>query len=67
MNFEGFKDLIQRVAMQWYSAAKKEIPDMDAIDAYLSINPFTAEQTHDNEEAYERLMDIRMKLYVSPS
>lgn len=65
MNFEGFRDLIQRVAIQWYSAAKKEIADMDAVDAYLAINPFTAEQTSDNEEAYERLMDVRCKLYVS--
>lgn len=65
MNFEGFKDLIQRVAIQWYSLARKEITDIEAVDAYLSINPFTAEQTSDNEEAYERLMDVRCKLYVS--
>ncbi len=65
MNFEGFKDLIQRVAIQWYSMAKKEVPDMEAVDAYLAKNPFTAEQNSDNEEAYERLMDARCKLYVS--
>lgn len=67
MNFEGFKDLIQRVAIAWYSSARKEITDIEAVDAYLSKNPFTAEQTHDNEEAYERLMDCRCKLYVSHS
>ena len=65
MNFEGFKDLIQRVAIAWYAQAKKEITDMDAVNSYLAKNPFTAEQTSDNEEAYERLMDVRCKLYVS--
>ena len=65
MNFEGFKDLISRVAMQWYGNAKKEILDFEAVDAYLEKNPFTAEQTSDNEEAYEKLMDVRCKLYVS--
>ncbi len=65
MNFEGFKDLIQRVAVQWYALAKKEIVDMDAVNNYLSKNPFTADQTAENEEAYERLMDARCKLYVS--
>jgi len=63
MNFEGFKDLISRVAMQWYGNAKKEILDFEAVDAYLEKNPFTAEQTSDNEEAYEKLMDVRCKLY----
>ncbi len=65
MNFEGFKDLIQRVAVQWYAIAKKEIIEMDAVNNYLSKNPFTAAQTAENEEAYERLMDVRCKLYVS--
>jgi hypothetical protein len=65
MNFEGFKDLIQRVAVQWYALAKKEILDMDAVDKYLAVNPFSASQTTDNEEAYERLMDCRCKLLVS--
>ena len=41
MNFEGFKDLISRVAMQWYGNAKKEILDFEAVDAYLEKNPFT--------------------------
>ena len=65
MNFEGFKDLIQRVAIKWYSQSKREITDLEAVDSYLAVNPFTAQQTHDNEEAYERLMDVRMKLFVS--
>ena len=65
MNFEGFKDLISRVAIQWYGNAKKEILDFEAVDAYLEKNPFSAEQTADNEEAYEKLMDVRCKLYVS--
>ena len=65
MNFEGFKDLIQRVATSWYAAAKRDITDIEAVDAYLALNPFTAQQTSDNEEAYEKLMDCRMKLYVS--
>lgn len=65
MNFEGFKDLIQRVGTEWYAKAKREITDIDAVDAYLAVNPFSAEQTADNEDAYEKLMDCRMKLYVS--
>ena len=65
MNFEGFKDLIQRVGMEWYAKAKKEITDIEAVDAYLAVNPFSAQQTSDNEDAYEKLMDCRMKLFVS--
>ena len=65
MNFEGFKDLIQRVAIQWYALAKKEIIDFEGVEAYLAKNPFTAEETASNSEAYERLMDSRCKLYVS--
>ena len=66
LNFEGFRDLIGRVAVQWYAAAKKEFgADFAAIDAYLAQNPFTATQTTDNEAAYEKLMDIRCKLFVS--
>ena len=65
MNFEGFKDLIQRVGMEWYAKAKREITDIEAVDAYLAVNPFSAQQTSDNEDAYEKLMDCRMKLYVS--
>ena len=66
LNFEGFRDLIQRVAVQWYALAKKEFgPDMAVVDAYLAKNPFTAEQSSENEAAYEKLMDIRCKLFVS--
>ena len=65
MNFEGFKDLIQRVAIQWYALAKKEIIEFEAVEAYLAKNPFTAEETASNSEAYERLMASRCKLYVS--
>ena len=66
LNFEGFRDLIQRVAVQWYALAKKEFgADMAVVDAYLAKNPFTAEQSTDNEAAYEKLMDIRCKLFVS--
>jgi len=64
LNFEGFRDLIQRVGVQWYAQAKKEYKsEFGAIDAYLAKNPFTAEQTTDNEGAYEKLMDIRMKMF----
>ena len=51
--------------MEWYAKAKKEITDIEAVDAYLAVNPFSAQQTSDNEDAYEKLMDCRMKLYVS--
>jgi len=30
----------------------------------LSEDPFSARQTPENEVAYERLMDVRLKLYV---
>lgn len=63
MNFEGFQDLIRRVATEWYKLAKKDIIEMEMVDAYLEENPFTAKQTPENEIAYERLMDVRMKLY----
>jgi len=64
LNFEGFRDLIQRVAVQWYALAKKEFgADMAVVDAYLAKNPFTAEQSSENEAAYEKLMDIRCKLF----
>ena len=51
--------------MEWYAKAKREITDIEAVDAYLAVNPFSAQQTSDNEDAYEKLMDCRMKLYVS--
>ena len=66
MNFEGFKQLMHRVAHAWYESAKRNSTcDFDHIQAYLKDDPFTAKQTNDNEEAYEALMDIRLKLYVS--
>jgi hypothetical protein len=34
------------------------------VDEYLQEDPFTAKQTPENEIAYERLMDVRLKLYV---
>ena len=64
MNFEGFKDLIHRVAGQWWKLAKKEIVELDLVQKYLQESPFLARQTPENELAYERLMDARVKLYV---
>ena len=64
MNFEGFKDLIQRVAAQWWQLAQREIIELDSIKKYLQDSPFLAKQTPENESAYERLMDVRCKLYV---
>ena len=65
MNFEGFKDLIHRVVTQWWSLAKKEIIEIDFVKNYLQESPFKARQTPENEIAYEKLMDVRVKLYVS--
>ena len=67
MNFEGFKILIQRVAGEWWNLARREIIEIDSIKAYLQDSPFLAKQTPENEAAYEKLMDIRCKLYVSKS
>ena len=65
MNFEGFKDLIHRVVTQWWQLAKKEIVELDFVTTYLEESPFKAKQTPGNEIAYEKLMDVRVKLYVS--
>ena len=35
---------------------------MDMVNAYLQESPFTAKQSTENEIAYERLMDVRLKL-----
>ena len=35
---------------------------MDMVNAYLQDSPFTAKQSPENEIAYERLMDVRLKL-----
>lgn len=64
MNFEGFKDLMHRVARSWLELAKRKVTDMDKILDYLADDPFTAKQTSNNEEAYEELMDVRMQLLV---
>ena len=65
MNFEGFQDLISRVVGEWYSSVKKGSTEeeMAMVDNYLSESPFRAKQTKENELAYEKLMDTRMKLY----
>ena len=67
MNFEGFADLLHRVVGEWYKLAKKELEDIDDINTYLEKSPFTAKQTPENERAYEKLMDLRMKMFVSCS
>ena len=65
MNFEGFKILVQRVAIEWWALAKREIIELDSVKNYLQDSPFLAKQTPENEAAYERLMDVRCKLFVS--
>eukprot|EP00094_Tigriopus_californicus_P001703 TCALIF_01648-PA protein Name:"Protein of unknown function" AED:0.01 eAED:0.10 QI:51/0.5/0.66/1/1/1/3/0/582 len=62
MNFEGFKDLMHRVARSWLQLAKRKVTDIDKILDYLADDPFSAKQTANNEEAYEELMDVRMQL-----
>jgi len=62
MNFEGFQDLMRRIARTWYERAKAEVIEMDMINTYLKESPFVAKQTPDNELAYEKLMDIRLKM-----
>jgi hypothetical protein len=39
-----------------------QILEMDYVRSYLAESPFTAKQTPENELAYERLMDVRLKL-----
>jgi len=62
MNFEGFQDLMRRIARTWYERSKIEVLEMDYVEQYLKESPFTAKQTQENEIAYERLMDVRLKL-----
>jgi len=62
MNFEGFQDLMRRISRTWYERAKVEILEMDYVNQYLQVSPFLAKQTQENEIAYERLMDVRLKL-----
>ena len=45
MNFEGFKDLVQRVAIEWWKLAKREIIELDMVKEYLQESPFLAKQT----------------------
>jgi len=53
---------MRRIARTWYERAKVEILELDYVNAYLQQSPFTAKQTPENEIAYERLMDVRLKL-----
>jgi len=53
---------MRRICRTWYERAKVEILEMDYVNEYLKISPFTAKQTPENEVAYERLMDVRLKL-----
>jgi len=62
MNFEGFQDLMRRIARTWYERAKAEIIEMDSVNNYLKDSPFIAKQTPENELAYEKLMDVRLKM-----
>jgi len=62
MNFEGFQDLMRRIARAWYERAKAEIIEMNMVNNYLKESPFVAKQTPENELAYEKLMDVRLKM-----
>jgi len=53
---------MRRIARTWYERSKIEIIEMEMVNSYLSESPFTAKQTPENETAYERLMDVRLKL-----
>lgn len=39
-----------------------QIVEMDYVNNYLKVSPFTANQSPENELAYEKLMDVRLKL-----
>jgi len=62
MNFEGFQDLMRRIARTWYERAKSEIIEMNMVNNYLKESAFVAKQTPENELAYEKLMDVRLKM-----
>merc|ERR1712004_267940 len=62
MNFEGFQDLMRRIARAWYERARAEIIEMNMVNNYLKESPFVAKQTPENELAYEKLMDVRLKM-----
>jgi len=53
---------MRRIARTWYERSKLEILEIDMVNAYLQYSPFTAKQSNENEIAYERLMDVRLKL-----
>ena len=53
---------MRRIARTWYERSKVEVMEMDLVNAYLQESPFTAKQSTENELAYERLMDVRLKL-----
>ena len=38
MNFEGFQDLIRRVAVEWYKAAQKDIIEMEMVSVAIFGN-----------------------------
>jgi hypothetical protein len=42
MNFEGFQDLIRRVAVEWYKAAKKEIIEMELVITYMITSNYNS-------------------------
>ena len=53
---------MRRIARTWYERSKVEVMEMDLVNSYLQESPFTAKQSTENELAYERLMDVRLKL-----
>ena len=40
MNFEGFQDLIRRVAQEWYKSAKKEIIELEMVISGNELKAF---------------------------
>ncbi len=64
MNFECFKNLVVRIARQWFDVARADHrgSDFAGIREYLQESPFTAKASPENEAAYEHLMDARLKL-----
>ena len=58
----------QRYNHYWYSLLITnsnnifQIIEMNMVNNYLKESPFVAKQTPDNELAYEKLMDVRLKM-----
>ena len=48
MNFEGFQDLIRRVAQEWYKAAKKEIIELEMVISGIELQRFYSALTFDH-------------------